>query len=285
MKTADGVRRLADGFLSVVWAPPCAACDALLEQPTRGVVCADCWQRLELITPPLCDACGLPLPAAPGAAHGGGDCATCRMRAPGAESPARQRAAGWYRGALRAIIRAFKYQGRRSLAEPLAALMREAGAPLLMAADIVVPVPLHPRRRRARGFNQARDLALRLGPPVADVLRRTRNTRQQTALPAGRRRANVAGAFELSCGKPFRVRNPVVGRTVVVADDVLTTGATLDACARALRAAGARAVFGLTAARVAPRRRRRSPPPPRARAARRRPAPTPAAPPAADSSP
>lgn len=257
MRAADGVRRLADGFLSVVWAPPCAACDALLEHPTRGAVCPDCWQRIELIAPPLCDACGLP----------------------------RTAAAGWYRGALRSIIRAFKYQGRRSLAEPLAALMREAGGPLLGSADLVVPVPLHPRRRWTRGFNQARDLALRLGPPVADVLRRTRYTRPQTALAAGRRRANVAGAFELSRGGPCRMRYPVAGRTVIVADDVLTTGATLEACARALRAAGARAVFGLTVARVAPRRRRRSPPPHRIRAARRRPAPTPAAPPAAGSCP
>ena len=285
MRAADGVRRLADGFLSVVWAPPCAACDALLEQPTRGAVCSDCWQRIELITPPLCDACGLPVPAAPADLHAGGGCATCGILPPGAVPLARQRAAGWYRGALRSIIRAFKYQGRRSLAEPLAALMRDAGGPLLTAADLVVPVPLHPRRRWTRGFNQARDLALRLGPPVADVLRRTRYTRPQTALAAGRRRANVAGAFELSCGGPFRMRYPVAGLTVIVADDVLTTGATLDACARTLCAAGARAVFGLTAARVAPRRRRRSRPPLRARAARRRPAPTPAAPPAADSCP
>ena len=285
MRASAGVRCLADGFLSVVWAPPCAACDALLEQPTRGAVCADCWQRVELIPPPLCTACGLPLPASPAGVHAGGDCAACRDRPSGAVPLARQRAAGWYRGALRSIIRAFKYQGRRSLAEPLAALMRDAGGPLLVAADLVVPVPLHPRRRWARGFNQARDLALRLGPPVADVLRRTRYTRPQTALAAGRRRANVAGAFELSYRGTFRMRHAIAGRTVVVADDVLTTGATLEACARALRAAGARAVFGLTAARVAPRRRRRSPPPPRARAARHLLAPTPAAPPAADSCP
>ena len=278
MSAADRVRWLADGFLSVVWAPPCAACDALLEQPTRGAVCPGCWRRVELVAPPLCAACGLPLPT-------GGDCATCRIRPPGAGAVARQRAAGWYRGTLRSVIHAFKYQGRRSLAEPLAALMRDAGGPLLGAADLVVPVPLHPRRRWARGFNQARDLALHLGPPVADVLRRTRYTRPQTALAAGRRRANVAGAFELSRRDPCGKRQAVAGRTVIVADDVLTTGATLDACARALRAAGARAVFGLTAARVVPRRRRRPPPPRRARAARRRPAPIPAAPPAAGSRP
>ena len=285
MRAADRVRWLADGFLGVVWAPPCAACDALLEQPTRGAVCPGCWQRVERVTPPLCAACGLPLPASLHNAHASGGCATCSIGPPGGGAVARQRAAGWYRGALRSIIHAFKYQGRRSLAEPLAALMRDAGGPLLGAADLVVPVPLHPRRRWARGFNQARDLALHLGPPVGDVLRRTRYTRPQTALAAGRRRANVAGAFELSRGGRCGRRHAVAGRIVVVADDVLTTGATLDACARALRAAGARAVFGLTAARVVPRRRRRPPPPPRTRAARRPPAPSPAAPPAADSCP
>ena len=285
MRAGAGARRLADGFLSVVWAPPCAACDALLDQPTRGVVCPDCWQQVERITPPLCNTCGLPSPAASAGADANGDCAACRIRQPGAGPVARQRAAGWYRGALRSIVHAFKYQGRRSLAAPLAALMRDAGGPLLGAADLVVPVPLHPRRRWTRGFNQARDLALRLGLPVADILRRTRYTQPQTALAAGRRRANVRGAFELSGRGPFRTCYPIAGRTVVVADDVLTTGATLDACAQVLRAAGARAVFGLTAARVVHRRRRRSPPPLRARAARRRPAPSHAARPAAGSCP
>ena len=278
MKAAACALRLADGVLSVIWAPGCAACDVLLDRPTQGAVCAACWLRVERITPPLCEGCGLPLPA-------GGDCPGCRLLPPGDAPLARRRAAGWYRGALRAVIHAFKYQGRRSLAEPLAALMRSAGQPLLAAADLVVPVPLHPRRRWQRGFNQARDLALRLGPPAADILRRTRHTPPQTTLAAGRRRSNVRGAFELSRGNWFGARFPVAGRVVIVADDVMTTGATLDACAQVLRAAGARAVFGLTAARVAHRQRRRSPRPRRAPAARRPPAASRPAPPAAGSSP
>lgn len=282
MRTADCLRRLADGILGVVWAPGCAACGTLLDQPTREVVCLACWRQVQRITPPLCRACGLPLAAPPEADAAESGCPACSPR--GGGPIARRRAAGWYRGALRDILHAFKYEQRRSLAEPLAALMRDAGQPLLDAADLVVPVPLHPRRRWQRGFNQARDLALRLGPPVADILRRTRHTRPQTTLAAARRQANVRGAFELSGGGRRGARHAAAGRIVVVADDVMTTGATLDACARALRAAGARAVFGLTAARVMPRRRRQSPPPRPAPAARRPPAASPAARAAADSS-
>jgi ComF family protein len=164
----------------------------------------------------------------------------------------RARAVGAYDGALRAIVHALKYEGRRSLARPLAELMRLRGADMLTGADWAVPVPLHPSRRRERGFNQAADLARHVGVPVRQALRRTRATRMQTGLPAAQRRRNVRGAFELaSSGQERRKgRQGLEGSVVVLIDDVSTTGATLDACARVLKEGGVREVRALTAARV-----------------------------------
>jgi ComF family protein len=156
---------------------------------------------------------------------------------------------GAYEGSLRAIVHALKYDRRITLAGPLAALMREHGRDALDGSDAVVPVPLHRRRRRARGFNQAEELAKLLGPPCVDALRRTRFTRSQIDLPEAERQANVRNAFA-----PAR-RADVRGLCVVLVDDVCTTGATLEACAAVLRHAGAREVRALTAARVPARPR------------------------------
>lgn len=123
--------------------------------------------------------------------------------------------------------------------------MREAGAEVLAGADIVVPVPLHRSRERTRGFNQARELARHLGMPVAGALSRTRRTPSQADLPAAKRDANVCGAFT------WRADVSVDGSIVVLVDDVVTTGATLNACAAPLRDAGAKEVRALTAARAA----------------------------------
>lgn len=161
-------------------------------------------------------------------------------------------AGGRYEGALREIIHAFKYQGRSSLAPRLGALLRERGADVLAGADAAVPVPLFPTRRLRRGFNQASLLARHLGVPVVHALWRIRPTAAQAALPAADRARNVRGAFRLSpwLRSPAR-RRRLVGRTVVLVDDVMTTGATLDACADVLERAGAREVRRLTLA-IAP---------------------------------
>jgi len=126
--------------------------------------------------------------------------------------------------------------------------MRQRGADVLEGASCVIPVPLHPSRRRRRGFNQAADLAAQLGLPVVHALRRTRRTKTQTELPAAQRHRNVRGAFAPT-GAAFRL----VDAVVVLVDDVSTTGATLDACARALKGAGVREVRALTAARAVSR--------------------------------
>ena len=161
------------------------------------------------------------------------------------------RSAARYEVVLREALHAFKFRGRPALAAPLAELLIEAaegglpaGAPALL-----VPVPLHPRRERERGFNQASLLARRVGrawrvPVRADVLARAVATQSQTELDASARRANVRGAF--------RLRRPevIAGRHVLLVDDILTTGATLSECARCLRDGGAATVGALTVARV-----------------------------------
>jgi len=124
-------------------------------------------------------------------------------------------------------------------------LMRERGGDVLAGAACAIPVPLHSSRRRHRGFNQAADLARHVGIPVVPALRRVRATATQTGLPAGRRHRNVREAFAAT-----RAAATLTGAIVVVIDDVSTTGATLESCARTLKESGVREVRALTAARV-----------------------------------
>jgi ComF family protein len=160
-------------------------------------------------------------------------------------SVALARAIGPYEGSLRSIVHALKYQGRQTIAMPLALRMRAAGREVLAGADAVVPVPLHRSRERRRGFNQARELARHLGLPVLDGLCRVRKTAAQADLPAARRHANVRGAFATCVPEEM-----LEDLTLVLVDDVSTTGATLNACATTLVAAGAREVRAVTAARA-----------------------------------
>ena len=219
-----------NAILSVLLAPPCAACGRVLDHPLEGAVCDLCWSSI------FCDRSAFSL-----------DVVT------------RCQSIGPYEGTLRAVVHALKYDARRSVAAPLARMMVEQACGLLTEAHCVVPVPLHPWRERQRGFNQAEDLARGLGLPIVRALRRTRMTRPQVELPAAERAANVKDAFALrSAGiRPFAVSQdaPLLQHVIVLVDDVATTGATLDACARVLTQAGAREVRALTAARVVTARR------------------------------
>ncbi|MBE3135100.1 MAG: ComF family protein [Acidobacteria bacterium] len=267
----SAARRAADGLLAVLVAPRCAACGHLLDTPTSGPVCDACWAAVRPLTPPVCEVCGDALPSWRSVSLRASACARCRR---GARTITRSRAVGAHEGALRTIIHALKYDRRRSIAPRLAVLIRNAGVDVLSGSDCAVPVPLHWRRRRSRGFNQAADLAAHLGLPVCHVLRRRRWTRPQVDLPASRRHGNVKDAFAMARPRwPWRSRKEALravrDRCVVLVDDVSTTGATLEACARVLKAAGAREIRALTVARVAPTRSTGPPPPRPASAARR----------------
>jgi ComF family protein len=218
-------RALVNQALSSLFQPPCAACRQPLQHPLSGAVCEDCWTSLRL-APPLLDQL-----------HGEGVDWAC--------------AVDRYEGRMKEIIHALKYDRRRSISRPLGELMRITGARILKDADVVVPVPLHPRREYQRGFNQAEDLARHLGPPVIPLLKRIVFTQSQIELPKEQRQANVKDAFALAAPGS---RLPVPG-VVVLVDDVATTGATLQACALVLKRSGVKEVRALTAARVVNERR------------------------------
>lgn len=205
--------------MAAALAPSCAACGHPLDEPSRGCVCSICWAAVSRLPPPPWTDADISIGAA----------------------------GGHYEEALRDIIHVYKYEGRRSLAPPLGRLMREAGAALLDGADCVIPVPLHPWRRLTRGFNQAADLAKELNRPVLHALWRVRWTPPQMALPARSRRTNVHNAFMFS---PWT--SPIEDCVVVLIDDVRTTGATLNACAKVLKSGGVREVRALTAAIAGP---------------------------------
>lgn len=240
---------MGDGLLAAVLAPACAACSTPLDRPSSGPVCEVCWDRIDTLRAPLCRTCGSPLAAPPCGEPdvGGGRCPSCRRHGPTALDTTR--AAGRYDGSLRHIVHAFKYEGRRTIAKRLGALVRRAGVGVLEDAACAVPVPLHPWRHLRRGFNQASDLARTLDVPVVHALWRTRATQPQTGLTAGGRHRNVRGAFAVSplLSRATR-RQMLLGRVVILVDDVRTTGATLEECARILKAHGAEEVRALTVA-------------------------------------
>lgn len=221
------------GVLSLLYPPRCALCDA---PPERGTVCAGCLTRLERLAPPWCEICGGPLP------HDGSDlCARCaHSRVPFA----RARSFGPYEGGLARLIQLLKYHGERALARDLAPLL----ITVLDGMEIegLTFVPMSPSRRRARGFNQAellaRHLGRRLGVPVFPALRKTRETPPQEALSRPERLRSLGGAFA-----PL---GPARCESVLLVDDVYTTGATVTECSRALRTAGYERVFVVTLART-----------------------------------
>ncbi len=238
-----GLRRLPRAVLDALLPPRCLACGGSVEAP--GALCADCWQGIDFLGPPHCACCGYPFEF-----DLGPDtlCGACTGAPP---AYARTRAVMRYGDVSKGLLLGFKYGDRTDGAPAYADWLARAGAALIADAGLIAPVPLHRFRLFTRRYNQAALLALALSratglPVVPDLLVRRRNTPPQGRLSAAARRRNVAGAFAVI---PAR-KTALADRRVLLIDDVMTTGATVEACGRALLRAGASAVDVLVLARV-----------------------------------
>lgn len=242
--------RLAGGaagaLVDLVLPPTCMSCHAVMAG--KGGLCGACWPRMTFISRPFCERLGSPLPFTPV-----GDAGPYLSPQALTDPPAfdRARAAVVFGDISRDLVHGLKYGDRLDLAQPMARLMAQAGRDVIAQADLILPVPLHAFRLWRRRFNQAALLTRHLATASkkkwrTDALVRVRATPSQITLSRLERHRNVAGAFAV----PPAAEAHVHGRRILLVDDVLTTGATLDACARTLRRAGATHVDALTFARV-----------------------------------
>jgi len=235
-------RRILDFLLPT----SCAFCNDPVGDSTIPFFCSPCWADFTPILGPVCPRCGRPFDSPEALAHSPDHtCLACRRDPPLFDQAL---AVGYFEGSLREAVHQFKYRPCRSLGKPLGEWMAKNVRPLTKI-DLVMPVPLHGRRLKERGFNQALLLAHRMSethriPYSCDNLYRARPTRPQVELTGAERIRNVAGAFALR--RPAEVEN----RSVVLIDDVFTTGATMNECASVLKQAGAAQVTAFTLARA-----------------------------------
>src|SRR5438045_4768958 len=238
-RTLEPLRAIASLFYPAL----CAICHAPVE---RGdYICRNCLDKAQRIVAPFCAKCSEPFA---GAIDGEFTCANCAHRTLGFDAAV---SAYRSRGVVRFIVLQFKYNRQLQLRHPIAEWLREAMNDARLRQrhfHLVIPVPLHPARRRERGFNQAellaKILAKEINVPVGRALERIRYTTTQTAFDRVERMENLHGAFRL------RKKIGVRGLHVLLVDDILTTGSTLIACARVLREPGAQSVYAVTAARA-----------------------------------
>lgn len=244
--------KFAGGFAGLVdwlYPPRCRACAGRILGRDAQYFCASCWKKLRLVEHPLCNLCGRPFPDGSGDDHLCGACIArppnfvqarawaCYPREEDSEQP------------LRRVVQKFKYGRKVALGKPLGQLMVNGCGEFVGAwpVDVVIPVPLHPRRLRWRGFNQsvllARQVSLAYNLPLdVFVLRRANATPPQTQLTEDERRRNVRGAFELA------PEHSLQDQSVLLVDDVYTSGATVNECSRTLLKGGVKEVFVLTLA-------------------------------------
>jgi ComF family protein len=238
------VRKFCISLFSLVFPDDCRICTEPLRQVSRIPVCRECLGKLDpLAADYFCAQCRAPFRNA-FPLDEQGLCALCRRGVSGFDAAYSY---GFYEGELRELIHLFKYGRIQTLAKPLGRLLALA-LPREESFDAIVPMPLHWRKRWQRGFNQAdllaHEVSRRTHTPVHNALRRVRFTSTQAGLTNAKRRANVSGAFRPKRATTLR------GQRVLLVDDVMTTGSTAAACARALKMAGARHVVLLTVART-----------------------------------
>jgi len=236
-----------DAFFSLFFPSPCRVCQGPLTIH-RSLICGSCWNKIRMIEGPICSRCGIPFPSVESQAFATHFlCGTCRLQEP----PFHQaRSVGYYEGTLREGIHLFKFGKREEMGRHLGRLMvdhfpQDWG---LSATDLILPIPLHPGRRRERGFNQSLILAEFVArafdiPLDARQLVRSRPTLPQSDLPLSEKFVNLKNAFEVR--KPERIE----GKNILLVDDIYTSGATAQEASKALLKAGAEKVFVYTLAR------------------------------------
>ncbi len=228
---------------NVVFPPRCFLCAQMIGD--AGQICTDCWQDLRFITSPQCHTCGHPFEFSLGE---GALCGGCIQEPPPYDMA---RSVLCYDDASRKLVTRFKFGDMLHPAEALASWMTRAGKECLQDADYIVPVPLHRLRLIKRRYNQAALLAKVIAkkstvPLLVDAMQRTRHTTPQSGLSRRQRKINVRGAFSVTALRLQQIQD----KRIVLVDDVMTTGATLEACAKALKKAGAKEVRVLTLART-----------------------------------
>ncbi len=237
---------LARHLLDFILPTSCAHCGSRLGESPIPFFCSSCWTDFTLLQGPVCSCCGKPFESPETLTHSPDhECGACRLNRPFFDQSL---SVGYFEGSLREAIHQFKYRPCRALGKPLGQWMR-SNIRLISDVDLFIPVPLHAKRLKKRGFNQSLLLAFQISkkykiPISYDNLVRIKPTKPQVDLSSDDRIENVADAFTVQHSALIKEKK------IILVDDVLTTGATMNECARVLKDAGAGQVTALTLARA-----------------------------------